>query len=263
MISSLGNLSIKHHYIPRAYLKAWTNKQGKICVYNTLVPHELFPIWQKRSLKSIAYKKHFHTRLIDGEESDEIEKWINKEVETPAQEPLNKARNGEHLSNTDLKCLIRYIALLDFRTPARYFELMMRWHKIMPKLLEDILNEAIEEFSDNSKVDETKKKGNSRDADIIPLKLNKLVDEENNTTFLEARTLLGRSLWLYLIKYLMNNTVKKIPKHTWSIVSAPKNMEWVTSDNPVIKLNYYAPGLFDFKGGWGERRNGNNISFIT
>jgi len=30
-------------------------------------------------------------------------------------------------------------------------------------------------------------------------------------------------------------------------------MNWITSDDPVIKLNYFNPEKYDFKGGWGSK----------
>ena len=38
----------------------------------------------------------------------------------------------------------------------------------------------------------------------------------------------------------------------WTILKPHEGLAWFTSDDPVIRLNYYEPGKYDFKGGWGN-----------
>src|SRR5919109_3733332 len=63
----------------------------------------------------------------------------------------------------------------------------------------------------------------------------------------------GRGLWLFAIRHLLTSTLRALKKHKWTVLNAPSGVEWMTSDDPVIPLNYYAPGRYDFKSGWGIR----------
>jgi hypothetical protein len=63
----------------------------------------------------------------------------------------------------------------------------------------------------------------------------------------------GRALWLFHVRRLQTSTSAALLNHKWTILRPPANMQWLTSDDPFIKLNYYGPGKYDFKGGWGSR----------
>jgi hypothetical protein len=38
----------------------------------------------------------------------------------------------------------------------------------------------------------------------------------------------------------------------WTILMAPEDLTWFTSDDPVVRVNYYGDGKYDFRGGWGK-----------
>ena len=68
----------------------------------------------------------------------------------------------------------------------------------------------------------------------------------------EDEVVAGRGLWLFSIKHLLTRTLKVLHEHRWSILAPPDGLSWFTSDDPVMRLNYYANGSYDFKGGWGN-----------
>jgi hypothetical protein len=75
-----------------------------------------------------------------------------------------------------------------------------------------------------------------------------------------VRALAGRRLWLNEVRRLMAGPIRAAALgHEWSIVEPADDSTWVTSDHPVVRLNYYhSDGRYDLEGGWG-RRNGNIV----
>jgi hypothetical protein len=68
----------------------------------------------------------------------------------------------------------------------------------------------------------------------------------------QAHVISGRGLWLFSLKHVLTHTVKALLENKWSILRPPDGLTWFTSDDPVVRLNYYNDGRYDFKGGWGN-----------
>lgn len=255
----LDNIRKNHHYVSQSYLKAWANNHHRIWVYRLLVSHSSVPEWEQSSIKSIANHQHLFTRNIMGRESDEFEKWMDKEIESPAQIALLKARSHVPLNKHELEHLLRFVALHDIRSPESYIEHLTHWREEMPSIVEGAMQSAIskieaEQYQTHFSVSET-----NPDSEMIPMRVTKEIEEKSEVGLLKTEVLLGRGLWLFSIRHLLSNTYKVLNKHVWSILHAPEGMEWITSDNPVLKLNYYKAGSYDFKGGWGNK--GSEIIF--
>jgi DNA-binding HxlR family transcriptional regulator len=138
-----------HHYVSQSYLKAWGDRHKRVWTYHTLVSHENVPVWSQAAIKSIVSRLHLFTRSVAGVDADEFEIWMEREIETPAQDVLDKIRS----SNTSLIAdewdrLLRYVALHDVRNPARYDDNMNRWRREVPDILEDVLNSSVKKLEE-------------------------------------------------------------------------------------------------------------------
>lgn len=255
----MSNLRKKNHYVSKSYLKPWSDENNQLLSYRILVSHNEVPLWQKNSIKSVAYHKHLYTLIDEEVDSDKIERWMDQKIETPAQKALDKVRFGEDLTSDELHCLVRFLALQDVRTPAKYLEHIKRCKKQMPNILEDVLQKAKRKLEEAIKTGDLPKVESPPEANMIPLKLKKEIEENSEQGYLKVEVLLGRSTWLFSIFHILNKTYRVLQEHNWSIIKAPDGIAWLTSDNPVIKLNYYGQGKYDFKGGWGN--NGTEILF--
>lgn len=63
-----------------------------------------------------------------------------------------------------------------------------------------------------------------------------------------------REQWFTPMRMLLTQTLEILHHHKWSILIAPEESEWFTSDDPVITLNYHSEREYDFNGGWGSDR---------
>jgi len=254
----LKNLRRNHHFVSQSYLKAWANNHQRIWAYRILVSHSSVPLWSQVSVKSVANQQHLFTRSIVDTDSDEIEIWMDQEIETPAQVALSKARSNEPLDAQEWECLLRFVALHHIRSPANYIESMERWKSEMPNIIEGAMQSAVSKIQAHQNQSYHPPRDENPDINMIPMMVTKEINDKE-WGHLKAEVLLGRGLWLFSIRHTMLNTYRVLNMHTWSILRAPEGMEWLTSDNPVVRLNYYGVGSYDFKGGWGN--DGSEIIF--
>jgi Protein of unknown function (DUF4238) len=254
----VDQLRVNNHFVPECYLKRWGNSEGKVFVYRTLVEHENVRVWKPHSVSAIAYQKHLYTQIISGHESDEVESWFAREFESPANEVLAKATTASRLTSDDWEILIKFLAAQDVRTPAKLLEHLQRTPKVLSEVIENVLGELKGKL-DRREVDELKTHAETPSTESLPLKVTTHFEEGSDTGILKAETYVGRSTWIHSIKHSLENTRKVLHTHKWSIVMPAEGYYWPTSDNPVVKLNYYSPGNYDLEGGWGRKRG--NIFF--
>jgi hypothetical protein len=253
-----NNLTKDNHYVSRGYLKHWECSAGQVFVYRILVSNENVPLWEKKSIKGIASREHLYTRQIAGSESDEIERWFSRDFETPAEEAVQKVVNGGRLTPEDWRRLVRFLALHDVRTPARLVEYLDRVADSTSQVLSEVLERLPAKLADSKRRGEKPPVPDGQNR-AFPLRVTTEIKDGDEFGTLKAETAVGRASWLWTTQHLLNNTAKVLHRHRWTIMHPAEGLQWFTTDKPVIRLNYYRPGEYDFKGGWG--RDGGEIIF--
>lgn len=122
----------ENHFLPRLYLRGFENPGRKVAVYRTLVSHPKVPEWETMSTKGLGRMSHLYSVKKNGMISDELERWLETEYETPAAPVLSKALADKRLSQSEWDMLIRFAAAQDLRTPRRLAEMLQRIRHWMP-----------------------------------------------------------------------------------------------------------------------------------
>ncbi|MHB1314803.1 MAG: DUF4238 domain-containing protein [Christensenellales bacterium] len=252
----MNQITHKNHYIPRSYLKNWSSDGKKVSVYSILVPNIKVPLWEDKSISNIAYVEDFYTLNVLGEEFDNIEKWLNTEFETPMQPVMEKIKNERRLTAEDWIILNKFVTAQYIRTPAHFYKLLQQWEKKMPDVIQKVLDKTIKVLEKQGAVSDSK----TIDENIKPLPIKVNIDNENDTVTVKA--IVGKELFLFELEHILKETVKILPKHQWHIIHPPDGLEWPTSDDPVIFLNFTNANDYDFDGGW-NRKNGEILFPLT
>jgi len=209
-------------------------------------------MWQEKSIKGVAYHAHLYTRIAAGVQTDEIERWLNTEFESPAEEPLRKATTNARLSVSDWKILVRFLAAQDVRTPARLVDTLTFWKENLQGILDQTLHETVAQLetakASGQRIAFTKTAG----SEYIPLRVTRQIEPDQDSGKLAVETIVGRELWFFTMQRALTSTIDVLHTHRWTILIPPDDMTWFTTDDPVIRLNYYQRGKYDFQGGWGS-----------
>lgn len=240
-----NNITRNNHYVPQFYLNGWA-KDDKIWRYELIVPNGNFPLWQSGSIEKTGMQCDMYTRRYQGQDTDDWEKWFGT-FETKAAEPLRKARIGYHLDADDWYALVDFVAIQYLRTPTAIARLM--------RVTRDGLQEGIVQISKTLSGPDAKREIMNRapltDMDeMIPV----AIDLNRETGELRTSAIAGKSTSLMGMKLIMEGNARDVlHRNNWGIITCDDSISWPTSDNPVIMLNYYANGCYDFGGGWGNK----------
>lgn len=244
-----------NHYLSQGYLKRWESSPKKVFVYRRLVSHENVPLWKEESIETFAYQEHLYTLRSNGVESDEIERRFADEFESPAESSIQNVLNEDRLTPDDWHKMVRFLALHDLRTPARLIEHIKTYSETIEGIMEGVLTQLPEHFEKPHQ--NAGKNFIQKTSAALPLKVTTEIKEGEEFGILKVETAAGRKSWLWTMQHQLANTAKILHLHKWTIMHPAKGMSWITSDKPVIRLNYHAPKKYDFKGGLGN--NGSEI----
>lgn len=256
----MNQVTHDNHYVPKVYLKQWSDDGLHVWAYRLLVSNENVPEWQYRSMDKTAFLRDLYTEIENEEEIDKFEKWLEFEFENPVQESIRKVLNDNPLSPRDWELLASFLGAQDMRTPQSYLESTERWERTLPDLMQKTLDDSVrkledEEFRKNIGVSSNDE--SSLFNGVLEINVVKSSETENGQGYIHAEITTGRKLWLQSQRFVLTKTIKALKEHKWCIVRPARGYHWFTSDHPVVKLNDYGNGSYDLKGGWG--RKGGNI----
>ena len=211
-------------------------------------------MWRERPIAGVGYLSHLYTRIAAGRESDEIERWLDREFENPAAEPIKKATSGSRLTQEDWRHLVRFLAAQIVRTPAYFVGNFPRWPAEAQKFLDSTLPELVREFEAAKRSGKSITVPDAPNRDSLPFRITAEAGPGEDSVRLKATTVVGRGWWLSIMRHLLSGAgaLRLLHEHRWSIVAPHQGSTWFTSDDPVIRLNCRGEGRYGFKGGCGE-----------
>ncbi|MGA2437068.1 MAG: DUF4238 domain-containing protein [Acidobacteriaceae bacterium] len=241
-----------NHYVPRVYLKHFASESGYLYRYRVLVPKQNISDWKRINIGGVGYQSNLYTRVLAQGDSDEIEKWLNRDFENPAENSMHKAVNGERLEKEDYRLLVRFLAAQIVRTPAFLIENLPRWREQAERQLKETsenVRKELEEARATGRPIQTEHVANS---EYFPLRVTKEPSSDGKSVIIKTETVVGRGIWIYAMRHLLTKTLDWLAEHRWTIISAEDDLPWFTTDDPVVRLNYRNPTDYNFKGGWGS-----------
>ncbi len=245
-------ITVRNHYVAQLNLKRWTGVDSMLSRYSLLVPHENVPPWKRSSTAAIGYHQHLYTRVAGGKETDEVEKWLNQEFETPAELPIGRAVSEQHLTSEDWRAILRFLLMQDARTPASFVKFRARHIQNLPGIVQNVVQGSVQKLMEAKLAGKVIQPQVSAAAADFPSQITTHMEPGAEFGTMKTEIPVGRSLWLWSLRQPYTHTMEAIYRLRTTILRPPAGMNWVTSDDRVVKLNYHSATQYDFGGGYGH-----------
>lgn len=242
-----------NHYLPRMYLKRWADASARVWTFRTVVSDSRVPEWKAQSVRGVAYHQYLYARVAAGGVTDELERWLASEIDSPAEAIIEKVERMDRLSQSDWWTLLDFFVASQARTPAYFLRRMAAWERELPGVIKSALERTVARLQEGAGDVPHMPDAAPDTEDEIPFVARRRETPETGGGVLEAEVLLGRTLWFREIRRLVRVTGKHLRQLHWTILLPPSGYAWLTSDDPVLCLNYNGAADFTFLGGWGTR----------
>jgi len=247
----MSNITHRNHYVSQAFLRRWSEEGVNVWGYEILVPHANVPLWRRRAISGIGYHNDLYTSSEAGREIDDFEHWINKEYEQPAFDPIGKLVAGRRVSASDWHRIARFVAAQDLRTPVNFLEFKNLYDEHAPKILDQLVEEFVRFRNAGLPLIESAPPPPGF-AEALRVRVVPTLGPKPRQ--LEAQVeVASRKLWLASQRHALSNCAAVLCDYRWSVATPHSNEEWPLTDHPVLRLNWYKPGQYDFGGGWGNK----------
>ncbi len=227
-------LKRNNHYVPQFLLHnfAIPTEKSKVMEYQLLVPDERVPSWGKRAIRGIAKHKDLYTISEGISESDELERWLDKNFEWPAGKSVEKVLSQTLLTERDMKLLCNLYAAQFLRTPAHFFAKRNVWSQELNRQAEMMQARIAAERPNLDIAD-----GDTVDIyapENLPMRIR--VSRKSDNFHMLIQTLNGRKLWVWGVKHALRSDgpIRFLQRYEWTILIAPEGQSWFCSDNPAV-----------------------------
>jgi hypothetical protein len=250
----MPEITRESHYVPQATLRRWSDDDAHVWAYRLLVSHQNVPEWKRYSIREITKQRDLYTTVEDGQEGDDFEKFVTRSIEEPGQEAIEKLIGNARMKPTDWHSIAKFVAAQQLRTPLFFIE----WVRALNDHVPDALESAFREFSERRSTEPTEATEASDDANYFREKICVTVDstpDSEGRAWVQAQVSSSRTAWLRFMRHILTERADAwFCRHRWRALRLAGGAEWPLTDNPVLALNYYGQGRYDFKAGWGQER---------
>jgi hypothetical protein len=192
-----------------------------------------------------------YTTFSGDAETDEFERFITS-IEEPGQEAIEKLLARSKMKPTDWQSIAKFVAAQSLRTPLAFLEHTQRTERHLQEALESLIRkyEALRAIVP----DDDGPKSANYFSDTLKVSIEAPVDDGNKAA-VRAEVKSARSVWMATQRHHLTNNLHHIVNHRFRAAAAFGHAEWPLCDHPVLTLNYYRRGEFDFDAGWGKENS--------
>ncbi len=223
-------MKVRHHYLPRFYLRGFCNQNEKIWTYKKDDPGNPY----SNAISNTAVIRHLYSLSLEGGE-DGLEDYFAEEIEGPAVEALKKLRSKQFPTAIERENLSIFFSTLFTRTPVHIAHLSRQQSQQL-NIYARLLASNKEEFHSSY---EKLRPG----LDTSALEIDRQAILRGN---FPNKDLLLQSMLQAGIIYS-----RHLCSMRWVLLEANSNYPFITSDNPLyITHPNIQPGSF-FQAGLG------------